>query len=97
MANPYDVPALHRDKAAGVPIRRLRDYGSDRGRSDSAACSRALKRLEQRGLIVRSNQTTGLPKGHPRGGYVRMAVDEPHIRTDMVLLTDAGRTEAERL
>ncbi len=94
--NEYAKACL-RGRTSGVPIRWLRGYGHDRRRSDSAAFSRALNRLEQRGLIVRTNTVTGLPPGHPRAGYVRQAAEEPHKRTNAIILTDAGREEAEYL
>jgi hypothetical protein len=43
----------------GVSLRWLRGRGNDRTRADSAAFSHALLRLEQRGLVIRSNVSTG--------------------------------------
>lgn len=57
-------------------------------RSRSAAISRALRRLEQRGLVVRMNGTSDAP-GAPSSTAVQM-------RTTHVRLTDAGRELAEQ-
>src|SRR5262245_54062696 len=76
------------DHALRVPLHWLRGYGYNRTPSDSAAFSRSLRRLEQRGLIVRTNVTTGIPAGHPLAGRVRHSTEEPHVRTDTILLTD---------
>lgn len=77
----------------GVPVKWLRREG-DRTRSGSAAFSRALARLEARGLALRSSQNSGVPSG-PRKGYIRTSPDEPAPRrADLVVLTDAGREAA---
>jgi hypothetical protein len=43
------------DHAFRVPLHWLRRYGYNRTPSDSAAFSRSLRSLEQRGLILRTN------------------------------------------
>ena len=63
-------------------------------RSQQATASRALRRLEQRGLIVRSDLMNGIP-GEPE--RVRDAAEQPHWRTTVLLLTPAGRNVAEEL
>jgi len=88
-----------REHFEGVPVKWLRGYGEGRRRSDSSAFSRALRRLEQRGLIVRSNYSTGIPvpKDSPLYGLKRTSADQPHRRADHLVLTEAGRAEAERV
>lgn len=61
--------------------------------SKRASVSRALRRLEQRGLILRQNTTTG----NPETGLARKSADEPHSRTNCVALTPAGLELAGRL
>jgi hypothetical protein len=82
----------------GVPMSWLRPRGGShpsRTRADTAAFSRAVRRLEARGLVLRVNSTTGQTAG-PRAGKVRRSADEPFTgRTDHILLTDAGRQAAE--
>jgi len=80
--------ALRCLEAQGVSLAWVR-RGMDKTPAGRAAFSRALKRLERRGLALRANRTSGLPEG-PRKGYVRETVDEPHRRTDVVKLTPAG-------
>ncbi len=53
-----------------------------------AAHSRALRRLERRGLVVRSNDNSGVPCTGKRAGQTR---------TTRVRLTDLGRGVAESL
>lgn len=62
-----------------------------------ASLSRALKRLEERGLVVRQNCIHGFP-GHPEGRAGRVSkVDPAPKRTTNVVLTAEGRAIAERL
>jgi hypothetical protein len=79
---------------------RLTDFRR-RDRKDAssrAAFSRALARLERRGLVLRINGTNGLPDGHPRRGSVRRSLDEPAPdRADHLLLTAEGEEAAKRL
>mgnify|MGYP005842338755 CR=1 FL=1 len=63
-------------------------------RSDQAAISRAMARLERRGLVLRINYPTGLPDG---SGLMRTRADQPHNRTTHVRLTKAGIDTARRL
>lgn len=58
-----------------------------------ASLSRALRRLERRGLVLRQNTTTGSPVT----GAARKSPDEPHTRTNCVALTAAGLELCERL
>src|SRR5688500_8040526 len=48
--------------------------------AERAAYSRALRRLEQRGLVLRQNETSGAP----HTGSVRTHADQPHKRTTNV-------------
>jgi hypothetical protein len=72
---------------SGIPLRWFREDGYYKTRADSAAFSRALRRLEARGLVPRVNATSGCPDA---GGYMRQSPDQAHTRTDHVLLTEAG-------
>jgi DNA-binding MarR family transcriptional regulator len=81
-----------------IPLRELRGRRSRRGawgktRADSAAYSRALRRLEARGLVLRTN----VMSGRPDTGHVRTAADQPHGRSDHVFLTDLGRQVAGQI
>ncbi len=63
-------------------------------RSQSASDSRALKRLEQRGLILRNSIVSGTPS---REGRLRGSVQElPPRRTDAIILLPPGRSIAEK-
>ena len=73
----------------GVPS----NDGIPRDPSERAALSRAMLRLEQRGLILRQNWTSGAPGV----GGPRKAATDPHRKTTHVLLTDAGRALADNL
>ena len=89
---------FHKDgscTSCGVPLKWLRGRKQHWNASESAAFSRSLRRLEQRGLVVRTNTVTGITSG-PRAGCIRQAADEPHTgRTNYVILTEAGRLAAE--
>ena len=88
----------------GVPWRTKWLY-CDLTRSDHAAISRALSRLERRGLVIRQNSCTGtpgLPEVYNRsiGGMMprdcRLSPEEPAPkRSDHVMLTLTGRQIAE--
>jgi len=70
-------------KSDQVPVRRLR--GSVRGwtGAESASFSRTLRRLEQRGLIVRTNQSTGIRTDPLLSGRIRTSAGQPFDnRTD---------------
>jgi hypothetical protein len=87
------VAAFSHGGARKIPLWRIsgrRQKGvRSASSSEKAAFSRALARQEVRGLLVRSNEVSGLPDG-PRKGYIRQSADEPHRRT-----TALGRRVAE--
>jgi hypothetical protein len=76
----------------GIPLTKLRPYLQYRDPADRAAFSRALRRLEARGLIIRVNGTSGCPDV---GGRMRTSPDQSHRRTDHILLTEACLRWAE--
>jgi hypothetical protein len=95
LRNSPDCYAACRDH--GAPLMRIRPKGVSR--ADSAAFSRALRRLEARGLIIRTNSSSGSPEqqGWPRG-RVRLRMEEPAPkRTDHIILTPEGEAVAKRL
>lgn len=61
--------------------------------SERAVASRALRRLEQRGLVLRNNGVSG----SPGTGKARTAASDPHNRTTNVRITDAGRALVQSL
>ena len=72
-----------------VPMKWLR-LGVHKTKSESAAYSRALRGLEKRGLVIRSNLRSGMHRG-PRRGAIRTSPDEPApARSDHVILTPEG-------
>lgn len=79
--------------------RRLRVWGTRwkaqkwESRSRHASMSRALSRLESRGLLLRQNEVSGAPK--TRG--IRANASEPHVRTTSVLLLLPGIEIAKQL
>ena len=83
---------LYDRQVDGSPWSRFNKWGSPWGteatRSEAAARSRALKRLEERGLVLRQNYVSG---------RVRRTRLEPHSRTTHVQLTPAGVKLVERL
>jgi hypothetical protein len=81
----------------GLSIPWLRGTLKDWSRSESASFSRSLRRLEQRGLILRINVNQGIPEGHPQAGRIRTSIDQPCTRADHVLLTPLGRQVAGQL
>jgi hypothetical protein len=86
---------LGRMALQGVPVAIIRHKGVSR--ADSAAFSRALRRLETRGLVIRTNVRTGSPVGDEEYGPVRLQLDEPvPKRTDHIILTPAGEEIAKR-
>ena len=79
-----------------VPMRWLRAY-ADKTKSESAAFSRALRGLERRGLVIRSNVTSGIHRG-PRRGAIRVLRKEPApVRSDHVILTPEGEAAIAEL
>lgn len=73
---------------------RLRLVADHETRATQAARSRALARLEARGLILRQNEVSGSPT---RAMARRSAAEAPPLRTTHVLLLPAGIEVAERL
>jgi hypothetical protein len=76
--------------------------GADKTPAACAAFSRALRRLEGRGLIVRTNVTSGMPSGH-RKRCIHLLASEPHgKRTDLhpfmsLLVLDCPRLSIQEL
>jgi hypothetical protein len=87
-----DEGRARRYKHFGVPLLKLRPYLLYWSPADRAAFSRALRRLEARGLILRVNGTSGCPDV---GGRMRTSPDQSHSRTDHILLTEACLRWAE--
>jgi hypothetical protein len=88
----YPAAMLHQ----GVPIARIRRKGVSR--ADSAAFSRALRRLETRGLVIRTNVQSGSPGDDEEWGTIRLKMEEPAPkRADHIILTPAGEEIAQRL
>jgi hypothetical protein len=79
----------------GIRLSHIRPKGV--ARAKSAAFSRALARLERRGLVVRNNVATGIPTGPLKGRQRVKAEEPPPRRTDHVILTPAGEDAAKRL
>ena len=76
-----------------IPMKWLRAK-ADKTKSESAAFSRALRSLEKRGLVVRSNVRTGIHRGRRRG-EIRVSLKEPvPLRSDHVILTPEGEATA---
>jgi hypothetical protein len=99
--NDWAVKFLHQ----GIQVKEFRGPAPKSG-ADRAAFSRALRRLEQRGLIVRTNTTSGMPEEDPRVAQIlaterrsiRLRADDPMVRrTDHVILTAAGIEVAQGL
>ena len=66
-------------------------------RSNQASLSRALKRLEARGFLLRQNWISGTPgRDRPMDGP-RTSATDPHARTTSVQLLPEGVAVAERL
>lgn len=76
-----------------VGIRLLQFRPQYTSPSERAAFSRSLKRMEERGLILRTNHMSGVPGC----GRIRTRREERHGRTDHVAFTAEGRELAERL
>lgn len=76
------------------PAKENREYGYGFTRGDSAVWSRSLKRLEDRGLLLRINDISGSPDGPA----VRQSKeDPPPRRTTRVKITPLGLEVAEIL
>ena len=77
-----------------VPLCRLGTKGEPKSRADSAAYSRAVRRLEARGLVLRINRS----RGDPTTGRIRGSAREPAPgRSDCLVLTESGEEVAHRL
>jgi hypothetical protein len=77
-----------------VPWSLLRPQGQPKDRADSAAFSRAVRRLELRGLVLRLNRT----RGDLSTGRIRSSTLEPAPRrSDCLLLTEAGEEVARAM
>jgi hypothetical protein len=62
-----------------------------------AVPAKSFARLERRGLIVRTNQTSGMRTG-PNRRRIRTSLEEPFAGcTDHVILTDLGAETAKGL
>lgn len=73
---------------------RLRPVRGQETRATQAARSRAVARLEARGLVLRQNEA----RGCPTTGCARTSVSDPKAaRTTSVLLLPAGIELAQRL
>jgi len=77
-----------------VPLSCLRGQGASKRRADSAAFSRAVRRLEARGLVLRINRSRGVP---PSGRIRQSALEPAPRRSDCLVLTSAGEQAATRL
>jgi hypothetical protein len=75
----------------GIPWRNPSANGFSR--SEQASISRALKRLEQRELVLRQNEVSGCPTT----GSCREWNTEPHARSTCVRLLPEGIRVAKRL
>jgi hypothetical protein len=88
------------DRFFGVrwsPGRDHRKAGQAWTAADRASWSRAVRRLELRGLVVRTNQSSGVPGDGPHKGQYRRVASEPHNRTTHLRLTALGIEAAKRL
>ncbi len=86
------------ERCWGVPWGRL--LPPNRSRSFCAAVSRALKRLEDRGLVRRRNKLSGDKHQQPVEFAGRVRIPDPppaHHRSTHVLLTDEGLAIARTL
>jgi hypothetical protein len=90
-----DAKAKHFLELEGVRLKDLQ-AGFPKSSANRTALTRALARLEEFGLVLRTNVTSGVPFG-PAKGYVRTRVEQPHARTDHVKLTGAGRVAARQV
>jgi hypothetical protein len=76
-----------------VPVLYLREQRHPKSRGDSAAFSRAVRRLESRGLVLRINRARG-----DATGRIRKSASEPAPRrADCLVLTKLGEEVAKRL
>jgi len=77
-----------------VPVFALRRTAEPKSRADSAAYSRAVRRLEARGLVLRINRC----RGDPTTGRIRSSARQPApARSDCLVLTKRGEEVAKQL
>ena len=89
---------LFQDFRAAVPTGYPPDYLRWRTTGEpavSASLSRAMRRLEARGLVLRQNYTSGM--GGAYGGRLRQSQADPHNRTTHVQILPAGLEAAKWL
>jgi hypothetical protein len=93
---PYVAAAEERGISRGtfpwhrcVPLKWLRQ-GADKTPAACAAFSRALRRLEGRGLIVRTNATSGMSSAQGNR-TMRLLASEPHATRTESCTADRGR------
>jgi hypothetical protein len=67
------------------------EWGVEGNSSVRASASRSLRRLEERGLVLRQNQVG------PPTGEVRRDKDEPHNTTTHVKLTEKGKQVVNKM
>lgn len=72
----HDASLWIRTSIWGVPI-----SGNGHTRAEQASISRAVRRLEARGLVLRQNEANG---------PLRRTATDPHTRTTNILVTPAG-------
>jgi hypothetical protein len=77
-----------------VPVKDLRGHGP-KSAADSAAFSRAIRRLADRGLVILCNFAHGVRSG-PNAGKVTISPADKHARADHLMLTELGRKVAAR-
>jgi hypothetical protein len=88
-------PAGEDDPPPAVPVKLVRSEAK-KTPADSAAYSRAVRRLTWRGLVIPCNLRHGVRRG-PNIGKVRIDPADKHTRADHLLLTAAGRVIARSL
>jgi hypothetical protein len=87
-----DFPEIARWRR--VPVSALRRTDEPKSRADSAAYSRAVRRLEARGLVLRINRC----RGDPTTGRIRSSARQPApARSDCLVLTKRGEEVAKQL
>ncbi len=78
-----------------ISIKALRGPGP-KSAADSAAFSRAVRRLARRGLVIPCNLNHGVRSG-PNTGKVRIDATDKNTRATHLLLTPLGRAIASRI
>lgn len=83
-----------RDGVPWQPSKLFKNESGEYTPAMRAAISKSVCRLEERGLVMRQNVMSGVPG---LGGKVRKSQEDPApIRSDHLLLTDAGRLTANK-